>query len=431
MNHHPVCFTKPGRLTLSVIIVNYNVKYLLEQCLYAVGKAIGTMDAEVFVVDNHSSDKSILYLKPLFPWVIFLENEQNTGFSKANNRALSLSRGKYILFLNPDTLIPENCFTYCIRFFEKTPQAGALGLRMLNGKGKFLPESKRAFPSPLTSLFKLAGLAALFPASGYFNHYGLGAYDKTKNQEVAVLAGAFMMVKKKILEKTGGFDESFFMYGEDVDLSCRIRQAGFKNYYLGKICMLHFKGASSLPKNRQTVRLFYRAMVLFVHKYYRDRSILYRTCLVSAIQARAMLARTAGWLHPTGGSTAPGEFFRWMQAMLSGIRPAGGQNRRRQTIVIGTEEEYARVKKRLPDSGMQKRRFIRIAPAACQQPDRNTIQLCCLLQLLKKREVVFCLGSLSYAAVITLIQSLPHCNCYFFNAGSLVKSGSGGIVQNT
>ncbi len=225
------------------------------------------MEAEVFVIDNQSSDGSMDYLPSLFPWVTFLVNKKNEGFAKANNRALQLAKGKYVLFLNPDTIVPEDCFTYCIRFFETTPLAGGVGIRMVDGSGKFLPESKRAFPSLYASFLKLAGLATLFPGSKLFNRYALGDLDKEKNHEVDILAGAFMMVRKNVLAKTGGFDESFFMYGEDVDLSYRIRKAGYKNYYLGESCIIHFKGKSTPKDSLRQVWLFYKAMSLFVQKY--------------------------------------------------------------------------------------------------------------------------------------------------------------------
>lgn len=254
-------------MLLSIIIVNYNSKYFTEQCLCSVKKAISTIEAEIFVIDNHSSDGSLEYLPGKFPSVLFLTNEKNEGFAKANNQALPLVKGKYVLFLNPDTIVPEDCVTSCLQFLETTPQAGAAGVRMLDGSGKFLPESKRAFPSLRASFFKLAGLATLFPGSKLFNRYALGELDKEKNQEVAILAGAFMMVKTSVLAQTGGFDESFFMYGEDIDLSYRIQKAGFKNYYLGENCIVHFKGRSTPQNSVKQVWLFYKAMNLFVQKY--------------------------------------------------------------------------------------------------------------------------------------------------------------------
>jgi GT2 family glycosyltransferase len=216
-------------LELSIIIVNYNVKFFLEQCLHTVLKAVSKIEAEIWVVDNNSSDGSLSYLKPRFPSIHFIENQKNVGFGAANNQALSLCSGEYILFLNPDTLLPEDCLIKCLQFIRTLPKAGALGIRMLDGSGHFLPESKRAFPSPITAFCKLVGLSALFPQSAFFNHYSLGNLSEHENHQVDVLAGAFMLVKKSVLEKAGAFDQRFFMYGEDIDLSYQIQQAGFFN----------------------------------------------------------------------------------------------------------------------------------------------------------------------------------------------------------
>lgn len=256
-------------MELSIIIVNYNVKFFLEQCLHTVLKAVSQIDAEIWVVDNHSTDGSLPYLKPRFPSVHYIENQKNAGFGAANNLALPFCSGEYILFLNPDTLIPEDCFTECLQFIRTMPKAGALGIRMLDGSGNFLPESKRAFPSPITAFCKLVGLSALFPKSPLFNHYSLGHLSEYENHQVDVLAGAFMLIKKSVLEITGSFDERFFMYGEDIDLSYRIQKAGFINYYFAGSSIIHFKGESTRKGSLNYVLLFYNAMLLFVRKNYR------------------------------------------------------------------------------------------------------------------------------------------------------------------
>jgi GT2 family glycosyltransferase len=257
---------------LSVIIVNYNVRYFLEQCLHSVLRAVKEIEAEIIVVDNHSADDSVSWLEPLFPSVRFIANEQNLGFAKANNQALKTSRGEYVLFLNPDTLVPEDCFQKCIAFLQTHPQTGALGVQMLDGRGKFLPESKRAFPSPMASFYKLTGLAALFPRSNTFNHYALGGLDETKDHEVPVLAGAFLMGRAALLQSLNGFDEDYFLYGEDIDLSYRINQAGWKNQYFAGSSIIHFKGESSGKAPLDRVTHFYRAMRIFVQKHYRGKS---------------------------------------------------------------------------------------------------------------------------------------------------------------
>ena len=285
-------------MQLSVIIVNYNVKHFLEQCLYSVRLAGARIATEVFVVDNASRDESRAYLEPMFPEVRFIWNTHNLGFSKANNQAVQLATGKYILFLNPDTLVPEDGFEKCIRFMEQHPDAGALGIRMLDGKGLFLPESKRSFPSPIVSLYKLSGLTALFPKSKLFGRYHLGYLDPLKNHEVDVLSGAFMLVKKEVLDTTGSFDESFFMYGEDVDLSYRIQQTPcaatggtYKNYYFSEASILHFKGESTRKGSLNYIRIFYKAMSRFVDKHgSASRAGFFRALINIAIWLRASVS---------------------------------------------------------------------------------------------------------------------------------------------
>ena len=255
-------------MQLSVIIVNYNVKYFLEQCLYAVQKACSGIESEIIVTDNNSSDGSRAFLEPAFPAVNFIWNSGNVGFARANNQALEIAKGAFILFLNPDTILAEDSIAKCLQFFTENKNAGAVGIQMIDGSGNFLKESKRAFPSPLTSLYKLTGLTRLFPRSRIFARYHLGHLSKDENHEVDVLAGAFMMIPKKVLNEIGNFDERFFMYGEDVDLSFRIQKAGYKNYYFSESTIIHFKGESTKRGSLNYVRLFYKAMNLFVKKHY-------------------------------------------------------------------------------------------------------------------------------------------------------------------
>ena len=218
---------------LSVIIVNYNVKYFLEQCLYSVRAAVTGMDAEVFVVDNNSTDGSVEYLRPKFPEVVFIENKDNPGFAKANNQAIRQCTGEYVLLLNPDTVVGEESLRSLCFQMDEDPEIGAIGVKMLNGHGVFLPESKRAFPSPWVSFCKIFGLSKLFPNSPAFARYSLPYLDKEQTHKVEVLAGAFMLLRHEALDKVGLLDESFFMYGEDIDLSYRIVLGGYKKYYPG------------------------------------------------------------------------------------------------------------------------------------------------------------------------------------------------------
>ena len=292
-------------MDLSIIIVNYNVKYFLEQCLSSVEKAIAPFHAEILVVDNASSDSSIDYLSPLFPQVRFIANACNEGFSKANNRALKQAAGKYILFLNPDTKLPQDSLSKCIAFMEQHRDAGALGVKMMNGEGIYLKESKRGFPSPLTSFYKLSGLCGLFPRSKVFANYYLGHLDENVSHEVDVLSGAFFFTRKEVLDRVGGFDERFFMYAEDIDLSYRIQQAtcpatggNYNNYYFAGTTIIHYKGESTNHNSLQYTKQFYKAMSQFVQKHYPSKKA---AVYVLAIQAGILIR---------GSIAAVGNLFR-------------------------------------------------------------------------------------------------------------------------
>ncbi len=265
------------------------------------------IDAEVIVIDNNSTDDSVPYLQSQFPWVRFIENRVNRGFARANNQALPFASGKYILFLNPDTLLPEDCLQQCIQFLENNKDGGALGVRMIDGSGRFLRESKRAFPSPLTSLFKLSGLSSLFPKSKIFSRYHLGHLPENGNHQVDVLAGAFMMTRQEVITRVGCFDEKFFMYGEDVDLSYRIQQSGWKNYYFSGTSIIHFKGESTKKGSLNYVRMFYQAMRLFVQKHYGSgQAKFFKVFINIAILLRA-------------GVSAFSRFIKWMGLPLADI----------------------------------------------------------------------------------------------------------------
>ena len=221
------------------------------------------MEAEIIVVDNNSTDGSNNYLNNKFANVHFIWNRENAGFSNANNLGLQCASGKYILFLNPDTIIGEDCLAKCVAFFESKNNIGGLGVRMIDGSGKYLKESKRGFPSPLTSFFKLSGLATIFPTSRIFARYYLGQLTEYQNNPIDVLAGAFMMVKREVLNITGGFDETFFMYGEDIDLSYRIQKAGYTNYYFSESTIIHFKGESTKKRKLAICEIILRRNASF------------------------------------------------------------------------------------------------------------------------------------------------------------------------
>ncbi|HRU67289.1 MAG TPA: glycosyltransferase [Bacteroidia bacterium] len=285
-------------MILSVVIVNYNVKYFLEQCLISVKKAIDFMKeknpefhSEVFVVDNNSVDSSVSMVKSKFPDCQLIANKNNVGFSAANNQAIKVAKGKYILLLNPDTVVEENTFWEAVRFFEDHPDAGGLGVKMIDGKGNFLPESKRSLPTPEVAFYKIFGFSKFFPRSKRFGKYHLSYLDENQIHEVEVLSGACFFIRKEVLDKTGLLDETFFMYGEDIDLSYRIIRAGFKNYYLPVTRIIHYKGESTKKSSVNYVITFYKAMIIFAQKHFTGGKAWFFSVLIHlAIYLRAFLA---------------------------------------------------------------------------------------------------------------------------------------------
>lgn len=278
-------------MKLSIIIVNYNVEHFLEQCLLSVRAATRSVSTEVIVVDNNSVDGSLQMLKDKFPEVKVIANAENTGFSKANNQGIAASTGEYILLLNPDTVVEVDTLEKCCAFMDTHPNAGGLGVKMLDGKGKFLPESKRGLPTPAVAFYKIFGLSKLFPRSKTFGRYHLGFLDKDKTHEVEVLSGAFMFMRRTALEKVGLLDEDFFMYGEDIDLSYRIIKGGYKNYYFADTRIIHYKGESTKKGSVNYVFVFYNAMVIFARKHFSQKNAQTFSHLINiAIYLRAFAA---------------------------------------------------------------------------------------------------------------------------------------------
>ena len=277
--------------SISVIIVNYNVEFFLEQCLNSVKKALQNTDGEVFVVDNNSIDGSVEMVKSKFPDVSLIENKKNVGFSTANNQAIKLSKGEFVLLLNPDTVIEEDTLSKVVNFMKSNTKAGGLGVRMVDGKGQFLPESKRGLPTPTIAFYKIFGLSKLFPKSKKFGQYHLGHLSEFEINEVDILSGAFMLMHKKALDKVGLLDETFFMYGEDVDLSYRIQKGGYKNFYFPETRIIHYKGESTKKSSINYVFVFYRAMVIFAEKHFSSKNAkLFSNLINSAIYLRAFIA---------------------------------------------------------------------------------------------------------------------------------------------
>ena len=278
-------------MKLSVIIVSYNVKHFLEQCLYSVRAAGFGIDNEIFVVDNASVDGSMKMVKEKFPEVKCIANQENHGFAKANNQAIRQSTGEYVLLLNPDTIVETDTFSKIIAFMDSHADAGGLGVKMVDGTGKFLPESKRGLPTPGVAFYKVFGLSRLFPKSKIFNKYHLGYLDKDKTHQVDILAGAFMLMRKSVLNEIGLLDEAFFMYGEDIDLSYRIIKAGYHNYYYPDARIIHYKGESTKKGSLNYVFVFYNAMIIFARKHYTAKNAQLFSILINiAIYFRAFLS---------------------------------------------------------------------------------------------------------------------------------------------
>jgi GT2 family glycosyltransferase len=265
----------------------------LEQCLNSVSKAMEKVSGEVFVVDNNSIDGSVEMVRSKFPDVQLIANTENFGFSKANNQAMRIAKGEYILLLNPDTVVEEDTFSKVVQFMDDHKDAGGLGVRMIDGKGKFLPESKRGLPTPAVAFYKIFGLSTLFPRSKKFGQYHLGYLDEFQTHKIQILSGAFMLMRKEALKKVGLLDEAFFMYGEDIDLSYRITKGGYNNYYFPETRIIHYKGESTKKSSVNYVFVFYRAMVIFAAKHFSQKNAkLFSLLINAAIYFRASVAVT-------------------------------------------------------------------------------------------------------------------------------------------
>lgn len=277
-------------MKLSVVIVNYNVKEELTFCLSSVQQALQDIEGEVFVVDNHSADGSCDVIKTLFPWVTLIENAENLGFARANNIAIKKSCGEYVLLLNPDTVVEQDTFSKMLAFMDEHDNCGGLGVKMLDAQGTFLPESKRGIPTPWVAFCKLFGLYKLFPKSEKCNRYYLSNIPQDLVAEVEILAGACMLLRKSVLDEVGLLDETYFLYGEDVDISYRILQAGYKNYYFPETSIIHLKGASTKKLEVKSVREFYRSMEIFCERHFTQYNKLFLLFVKIGINVRMAFA---------------------------------------------------------------------------------------------------------------------------------------------
>jgi len=255
-------------MQLSVIILNYNVRYFLEQCVLSVQEALSTLDAEIIVVDNHSSDESCLMMKNKFPDVKLIENKSNFGFPKGNNIGVEQASGKYVCILNPDTVVAEDTFIKILAFAEKQTDLGIVGCKLIDGTGSFLPESKRGIPTPWVAFTKVFGLYKIFPNWKLFNQYYAQHLEQEQTGKVEILVGAFMFLKREFYLELEGFDENCFMYADDIDLSFRALQKNKSNYYFHETAVLHYKGESTL-KDEKYMKYFQNAMNFFYQKHFK------------------------------------------------------------------------------------------------------------------------------------------------------------------
>ena len=276
-------------IDVTIIIVNYRVKYFLEQTLRSVQEAIDGLLAEVYVIDNNSGDDSIEHSRQLFPWVKFVENKKNVGFARANNQGIVAAQGEFTLILNPDTVVTRDSVHEPIAWMRSHADCGAVGVRMVDGNGVFLPESKRAFPTPWVSFCKIFGLSRLFPNSPMFAKYHLPYLSDREPHQVDILSGAFMLCRTQLLQQVGGFDEDFFMYGEDIDLSYRMVKAGKANWFL-PVEIIHYKGESTKKDSMRYVRVFYEAMLIFYRKHYPRYSWIGYPIVQLGVALRASMA---------------------------------------------------------------------------------------------------------------------------------------------
>ena len=283
-------------LKLSVIIVNYNVKYYLDQCIRSVLRAFEEMNtpAEIIVVDNHSADGSVDYLEQrypqkLYPMVRFVRSAHNLGFARANNIAIRQSRGEYVLLLNPDTIVGEDALKASVDFMDVHEDAGAVGVRMLGAQGRRAMESRRGLPTPMVSFFKMLGFCNRWPHHRLFGKYYMGYLPWDEPSQIEVVSGAYCMLRRKALDEVGLLDEDFFMYGEDIDLSYRVLKGGYHNYYL-PVDILHYKGESTQKSSFRYVHVFYEAMLIFFRKHYSGMTFLLSLPIKTAIYAKALMA---------------------------------------------------------------------------------------------------------------------------------------------
>lgn len=255
-------------MQISVIILNYNVRYFLEQCIISVERALCNLDGEIIVVDNHSADDSCAMMRDRFPNIKLIVNKDNLGFPKGNNIGVSHAKGEYICILNPDTVVAEDTFEKVLQFAQTKENLGIIGCKLIDGTGKFLPECKRGIPTPLVAFTKVTNLYRLWPKSKILGGYYANHLDENQTGEVSILVGAFMVMKRELYVDLGGFDEDCFMYSDDIDISYTSLKKGFVNYYFAETSIIHYKGESTV-RDGLYMKRFREAMHFFYQKHFR------------------------------------------------------------------------------------------------------------------------------------------------------------------
>jgi GT2 family glycosyltransferase len=277
-------------MQLSVIILNYNVRYFLELCVLSVQKALENVDGEIIVMDNNSQDNSCEMMKQRFPSVKLIENKENSGFPKGNNIGVAAAKGEYICILNPDTVVAEDTFTKVLAFAQKQKDLGIVGVKLIDGTGNFLPESKRGIPTPFVAFTKITGLYKIFPKT--FGEYYAQHLLENETGKVDILVGAFMLMKRDLYNEIGGFDENCFMYSDDIDLSYMALKKGKSNYYFHETSVIHYKGESTV-KDETYMKRFQEAMNFFYKKHFRV-SILFSVFMKMGIVFFSMIKKVQG-----------------------------------------------------------------------------------------------------------------------------------------
>lgn len=371
-------------MKLTVIIVNYNVKFFVEQCLDSLERALDGIDGEVFVVDNHSSDGSIEYLKPRFPKVIFIESNHNLGFARANNMAIRQAAGQYVLLLNPDTFVGEQTIKQTIEFMDQHPKAGGVGVKMFNTDGTKALESRRGLPTPLTSFYKMCGLCSKFPESRRFGKYYMGYLSWDKPERIDIISGAFCLMRKEALDKAGHLDEDFFMYGEDIDLSYRLLKAGYDNWYL-PLPILHYKGESTHKSSFRYVHVFYQAMLIFFKKHYGHMHLWVTLPIKAAIYVRSAMALVSMLTDKAKKS----------------LGFVDTKRKFRKYVFIGTDQMLGQCRQIAYKKGLDA--TFHLADENIQQHGHNALQLDDKSQLV----VVYDLQLFSYEKVLAIMSTKP------------------------